>query len=177
MIIVRQLRHHKGIYCRTCGIAVGREAQNATLIAGWWGVISFFWNFVVIARNASRLRWQATLPPAPASPLQWTSEPSVWRRGGIKIAGLVAVLVVAGGGYLIYANNRQAALVDLQVGQCVSFSADETQIVGVVDCGSTHGGKVVALNADGTCPFKSETFGLTKDGVASSVITCIDTTQ
>jgi len=35
----------------------------------------------------------------------------------------------------------------------------------------------VALNADGTCPFNAETFGLTRNGVASSVITCVVTTQ
>ena len=54
--------------CSSCSIALGRSAQNRTLLTGWWGVISILRNIGVVFNNAQAL--QAALK----MPQPWRSE-------------------------------------------------------------------------------------------------------
>lgn len=42
--------------CRPCGRALIRSYTSKTLWQGWWGAISFFFNFFVLAANANAAR-------------------------------------------------------------------------------------------------------------------------
>jgi hypothetical protein len=99
-IIFRMMERVEGSFCHDCGLAIGRHMTDTSLKEGWWGYISFFWNFVVIARNLFRLRRVSSLgspswpngagafPPFhPGRPLH--------RRAGMIVA--VVALIVGGG--------------------------------------------------------------------------------
>lgn len=101
-IIFRVMERVEGTFCRSCGQALGRHMTDTTLKQGWWGYISFFWNFVVIARNLFRLQRVRRLAPpswpngAGAFPPLHPGRP-LYRRVGMVMA-LVGLLV--GGGVI-----------------------------------------------------------------------------
>jgi hypothetical protein len=75
--------------------------QNRTLITGWWGVISFFANWMTVGRNAIAARRLQGLPvpsqsPDAASTLGASLDPGkpLVQRAGVWVA--VAVIVVLG---------------------------------------------------------------------------------
>jgi hypothetical protein len=90
----------EGDFCRHCGLSIGRRMTDSTLTQGWWGTISFFFNFVVLARNLAGLRDLGRLPEP-----SWPNGPGTFppyppgrplhRRAGIGVA-LIA-LVIGGG--------------------------------------------------------------------------------
>jgi hypothetical protein len=182
LVILRRLRRRRGVFCRSCGLAIGREMQNTTLITGWWGPISFFWNFTVIARNARRLWRHAQLPVPPPAPHQMSPEPSIWRRSGVRLAaGLVPLALVIG--FFVYRQVAPGGTLP-QSGQCVTLSSNPLDpsnpphITGVVDCPAQHDGKVVAPYANGSCPPNSLPFAELTNGVAQSgSVVCVDPTQ
>lgn len=51
-----RLNTTKGRYCRACGTAAFRDANNRTLLLGWWGVFALFANIVVIVMNLAAYR-------------------------------------------------------------------------------------------------------------------------
>lgn len=67
MIIMWTFLSLHGPFCRDCGIATFRRMTSQTLVAGWWGVISFFVNLGVVCANLASRQTVARLP-APTPP-------------------------------------------------------------------------------------------------------------
>jgi len=106
----------KAVACRSCGRRLVRDFTVRTLAQGWWGLISFFFNWFVLAANAfAWLRLGRLNEPSlsgtdgstvASAPVTWSgmedSEPTEPKRGSRLLrAGavggvLVAVLVVVG---------------------------------------------------------------------------------
>ncbi len=61
MVVFGIVRDHSGIYCRTCGLAVGRRAQERSLLLGWRGFISAWTNWLTLRDNGRELRSANTL--------------------------------------------------------------------------------------------------------------------
>jgi hypothetical protein len=57
-----------GFYCRDCGLAVFRQRMSATLLTGWWGIVSLFFNFRAIVENLSARSQLMRLGPATREP-------------------------------------------------------------------------------------------------------------
>jgi len=99
-LIYRSMQRVEGDFCRHCGLSIGRRMTDSTLTQGWWGTISFFFNFVVLARNLADLRNLGRLadPSWPNGPGAFPPYPPgrpLHRRAGIGVA-LIA-LVIGGG--------------------------------------------------------------------------------
>jgi hypothetical protein len=100
-LLWRTRRLVEGHFCRDCGISLFRDMQNRTLITGWWGIVSFFANWMTIGRNAIAARRLRGLPvpsrsPDTASALGASLDPGtpLVQRAGVWVA--VAVIVVLG---------------------------------------------------------------------------------
>jgi hypothetical protein len=96
-LVYRTLQRVEGYFCRYCGQAIGRRMTDSTLMQGWWGTISFFWNFVVLERNSASLRTVSRLAPpgwphGPGANLPYHPGQPLYRRAGIAVAAL-AVLI------------------------------------------------------------------------------------
>lgn len=103
-LVSRVRRWMDGPFCRTCGTAVFRELTNRTLITGWWGVISFFVNFVTIIENFDAYRVIQRLPPPRPDPsvASLLAEPldvgkPLVRRAGVWIAAAFFVTMAIAG--------------------------------------------------------------------------------
>ena len=91
-----------GPFCHLCGTATFRDRMNRTLLTGWWGVISFFANFIFVGANLSAFRAVSRLGSAHPTSLSDGRQPlatgaSLWHRAGIWVS-LAALLIVV---YLI----------------------------------------------------------------------------
>jgi len=178
----RTRRWTEGHLCRSCGLATFRHMTNRTLYTGWWGVISFFTNWLTIARNigaAARLRrlpepsgrdanvlTPATHPIDPGRPLP--------RRFGPYFAAMVLALFV--GAALSssqepgdVATSRSAAASaaggatgttsDLTAlnGRCVAIRGG--RITDVVACNGNEDGRVVAVPLlASNCPLRANVY-------------------
>jgi hypothetical protein len=103
-IVTRVVRTLEASLCRDCGEAMYRAAQNETLIKGWWGVISFFANFVYIFSNwfhSRNLAYLGRPTPTPKVLLTPVSAPMPVGPPLIKRLGLW----VAAGPYLWLGNS------------------------------------------------------------------------
>jgi hypothetical protein len=83
-----------GNYCRSCAQAKGRELQSATLVLGWWGMISMFVNCGVVFSNAMAL-WEASRMEEPEgeNPRRMKRGlPVVFRPGTIVFYVITAVI-------------------------------------------------------------------------------------
>lgn len=84
----------RGLFCRTCGIAVHREMTTKTLWQGWYGIGSFVFTPATLLLNlASRARFGRMTPPVnglrpPLDP----GKPVVRRVGALGV--LVPFLIV-----------------------------------------------------------------------------------
>lgn len=163
--------------CRDCGWALGRQVQNRTLLAGWWGMLSFFRNLSYVASNAGELRrlrsmetptkFEATNTPLaaplpPGRPL--VARSGVWLTFGAITAGVVLMVTAS--------VNRQGsegpgAASDWRIGNCVAWN-DES--IRPVSCGDGAMG-VIAARAPGesACPADTESY-VPDDGF----VWCID---
>ena len=175
MLFMRRTRGRAAELCRDCGLAEFREMQNATLILGWWGVISFFTNFWFVFGNwgaALKLRKLGTptrtelidvpflRPLPPGRPL--------YARSGVWVAAAITVV----GSYLLAtaASSSSASGPSWEVGSCVRG----TTKVHPVSCSDSHDGKIVATStAASGCPGNAD--GYADDGAGTTY--CIDTSQ
>jgi hypothetical protein len=60
------MRFHKtiqGALCKSCASSTGWKYFLVSFFFGWWGVISFFFNFVCLATNVSNLLKLRNYPP------------------------------------------------------------------------------------------------------------------
>jgi len=66
MIILQKFVRAKPTLCRVHGEQVVKAFLKKTLVEGWWGIISFFVNFFVIAADLAELsRLRKLAPPTP----------------------------------------------------------------------------------------------------------------
>ncbi|MDI6098828.1 hypothetical protein QLQ12_09475 [Actinoplanes sp. NEAU-A12] len=62
ILIGFHVRTRSGGFCRDCGLAVFREQQKFTLVAGWWGIPAPA-GLIALLMNASQLARINRLPP------------------------------------------------------------------------------------------------------------------
>ena len=68
LVVVRFPKRFRGYLCRDCTAQLFWRYTLITVLFGWWGVVSFFVTFAVLARNVSTfLRTRALPPPPPRS--------------------------------------------------------------------------------------------------------------
>jgi hypothetical protein len=101
-VIFRTRRSVSGPFCRDCGLATFRILTNRTLIFGWWGVISFFTNWLTIARNMQSCKTiiglgAPTRKPDVIGRISGPLDPGkpLHRRFGIYFAGLLVLGTLA----------------------------------------------------------------------------------
>jgi hypothetical protein len=56
MVIVQKFYKANGLLCRDHGRALSNEYLHKTLVEGWWGVTSFFFNFFAVYTDVVALR-------------------------------------------------------------------------------------------------------------------------
>jgi predicted Zn-dependent peptidase len=103
MLLLYRIGTLRRTLCRECGIALFRQVSGTSMVAGWWGVIAYFANLVVLALNArQRLRLAGLDAPRgepAAAPLPMG--PSLWARTEIVVPMLVVGLPAALVGWLL----------------------------------------------------------------------------
>lgn len=68
LVIIRRSFKVGSPLCRTHGMATSKEYLGKTLLFGWWGLISFFYNFFAVGSDISAyfaFRRLSTPKPAP----------------------------------------------------------------------------------------------------------------
>ena len=170
--------------CKSCGTEMFRQFQNATLVSGWWGIISFFTNFYYVVANFMAYRVLRTLPepvrptgpiyaprPEPGSP----GRPLV-ARAGVWIAIVALGLAVSYAGVFThpkhYALNGHSH--NFVVGACVANSGNN--IYGEVSCTSKHFAKIVAITTSNSlCPVTMDYYFVeTIHDPRPGAVVCID---
>lgn len=64
MILMRTWHTTDGPFCRDHGVANAKRYLLLTLLLGWWGIRSFFINFMAIATDVNALKKAQGLPAA-----------------------------------------------------------------------------------------------------------------
>ncbi|MEV4424098.1 LppU/SCO3897 family protein [Streptomyces sp. R-07] len=133
----------RGVFCRTCGLAVYRQMTSDTLVTGWWGLFSLFVTPFVVLGNVSGARAAFRRLPEPYGAVRPPLNPGrrVLRRAPAMLvltplallAAAIPTLVLIG----LLAGPDGDARVGLSVGDCVDNTADwPDQELLKVDCGS-----------------------------------------
>jgi hypothetical protein len=103
MLIVQQFFTMRVNACRSCGRSLIRRFTLQTLWQGWWGLISFFYNWFVLAANALAWRRVSSLPnpsvsgdlvsdvPTGFSDIEHGPEPPSKGRSRLKTAGIALI--------------------------------------------------------------------------------------
>ena len=177
-ILTRTKRRIDGPFCRDCGVATFRYMTNRTLLVGWWGIISFFANWLTIVRNVGawwRFRSLATPQPTPSvvgiTPRPLPTGRSLWRRSGVYLAlGLLVVVIsiaVSGGNDNPSNSNQPAAL----VGACLRLGSDGS-MKSVVSCSRPHDAQVIESVTDATdCPYWTTDYYQSR---VNGTVLCVD---
>lgn len=157
MILARREWTYEAPLCRDHGTAIARNWLVATALMGWWGIVSFFVNWLSIAKDVRA--WLAARRLAPAgsvivpSGFGWTApveNPHVPRFQLVGFAGLIVALVAFGAWSATYGARSVG---DLQVGSC--FNDDPTAVdvleeVTSRPCNEAHDSEVFAILAFST---------------------------
>jgi hypothetical protein len=101
LLFWRRVKTFAGTVCRDCGTAMYRTVQNRTLWTGWWGIISFFDNFVFIFSNLGAyrsIRRLASPSPTPKSHITPLQRPaargrSLFGKSGVWFAAVAVVAI------------------------------------------------------------------------------------
>ncbi len=147
MIVVMQFLKERGVYCRTCGLALFRTMTSRTIAQGWWGYGSFLITpFVLLYNLVGRLKLRKLGEPVPALDGSSTAPANPGRPVFLRATMLVPIALVA-------FVTTVAVLADPanRIGQCVvSQGADD---VGFVDCSQPNEGVVLSVVDDkDQCP-------------------------
>jgi hypothetical protein len=67
MLLLLKFVKIDAILCREHAIATVQQFQRQTLVQGWWGVTSFFFNIAAVVGNLSALSRAKKMAPASAS--------------------------------------------------------------------------------------------------------------
>lgn len=97
MILMYSIRTERHLLCRDCGIARFRTVSGESMVGGWWGLIAYFANVIVLAENANQRRRLAALPSPygepSAQPLR-ASRP-LWARPATFVAAIALGIPLA----------------------------------------------------------------------------------
>ncbi len=164
MLFLRRTKTMRVVACRDCGVALFRKMQSATLLTGWWGMISFFLNLGTLWSNYKERRTLDELE-APRQPAARTTQtprtaplplgsPSFLRPQALGAVGaLLVVLLLLG----VVGGDRSTANADppVSVGTCGTI--DSGRVRYPVDCGDAKARvQVVAVLPSGSteldCP-------------------------
>jgi hypothetical protein len=166
-----------GRHCRDCGIAKFRDTTNYTLIAGWWGLISFFVNWVfLIANVVSRRKVNALTRPVrvPGSPPPLDAGRALWKRAGIWVP--IGAIVLASVSSMLGDGSETSGFYNIDrpedlLERCVEIVGDE---VGEADCGSANDGRISGVvDSEADCPATSDGSFRLQGGRIGSKIVCV----
>lgn len=200
MLIARQVHRFDGLVCHDCGLALFRSMTSRTLVTGWWGIISFFANWVGLLRNLSawtRLRkLESPRQRADAlilTPLEGPLDPGrpLWLRAGfVSFAVVVAVMIASGVATQEGARTPPSAPASSErdgiqepvaptsardlTGWCLRYGASGQYIEDVVSCGDFHDARVLDVTRSASaCPPSSPAyFEIPEQG--QTWIVCVD---
>jgi hypothetical protein len=91
MIVLYSIRSESQVLCRDCGIARFRQVSAESMLVGWWGLIAYFANLVVLVGNYLQRRRLARLHTPYGEP---TAPPvsggrRLWARPGAVLTAVV----------------------------------------------------------------------------------------
>ncbi|MFF8601543.1 hypothetical protein ACF065_19805 [Streptomyces sp. NPDC015232] len=143
MVVIMRTLTRRGVFCRTCGLAIYRQMTSETLVTGWWGLFSFFVTPFVVLGNAFGARAALNRLPEPQGALRPPLDPGrrVLRRAPAMLvltpvallAAAIPVLFLVG----LFAGDGKGERTGLSVGDCVrNEAAWPDQQLEKVDCGS-----------------------------------------
>ena len=97
MIFLRREWTYKAPLCRDHGTAIARNWLVATLLMGWWGIISFFVNWLAVIQDVNAWRQARALAPAgsvivPGS-FGWTAPVENPHVPRVQLVGFGALIV------------------------------------------------------------------------------------
>lgn len=180
-LLWRTTRQLDGPMCRHCGIAIFRMFTSRTLLTGWWGVISFFTNFLTIMRNiVGRRRIGQLQPPArtpgvvglASNPLD--PGPSVFQRPGTYVGPLLLAIAISIAVPTYTSTPRIAPLDEptVDVGaDCVTMEND--LLMGFVSCDKPNDGRVVGVRIhEAQCPLHTDLYFGSE---SQAKVVCVDT--
>lgn len=164
----------EAILCRDCGTALVHNAQNRTMLSGWWGPIPLLLNLWAITANALVARRLARLglPDRPASAFVMRSRAPLRRRPGPWV--MVAVLALLGVGTTIALDQRDSGVspqAQALVGACLS--AEDAGAMRTVACASPHTGRITAVLHDRAACAGQQVGELPFRDRGSSIYACI----
>ena len=177
MVVIRRSYTLTGPFCRDCGTAAFRNLTNATLITGWWGLISFFVNFGYVIGNFGDYGWirklsapsmRAGVPSQPA----WAPGRPLLARGGPWVSiGLLAFAVLA----VVLQPRDSGTPTSSLKGQCVNLYNTGDALYRRVLCTDTHDGKVVAVvSQSSACPPQGDYYLEFKKQFGRRTVACVD---
>lgn len=181
VVIGRETTTDPGPFCRSCGLSEFRDMTAATLVRGWWGVLSVFITPFVLAGNVLawlRIRKLAEpVPGSPRSPLR-VGKP-VHRRPAIAMAAVPLVVI----GLVLYfaAGDGDTDMRKTKAGDCVvNTGTDDEPTMRQVDCAKDKPGAYVVLTRiDGTisdtgCPAETTaSFAFDPRGEDDDYVVCL----
>lgn len=171
MILLMRFSSNSGPFCRDCGLYVFRKATAYTLLAGWWGWLSFVITPITVIVNLVRRRSVAALAaPRNPAPGRQPANPGKPLYQRFAIAGLLVPVLVVG---VIVAAALSPSGDDTAVGTCIRTSADGSQ-ASVVDCSAQHDGVVTRVaDSSADCPSSSIAVLRHDDGSDDTRVLCI----
>jgi hypothetical protein len=164
MLFLRRTKTMRVVACRDCGVALFRQMQAATLLTGWWGMISFFLNFGTLWSNYRERRSLDELG-APRPPATGTAQtprtaplpagrPTFLRPQALGVVGAAIVVLFLFGAF---GRDSSSANADppVAVGTCGTVSGGQVRYP--LDCGDSDAQvRVVAILPSGStvldCP-------------------------
>jgi hypothetical protein len=170
MILAFRTQTVTGRFCRQCGESVFRDRMNRTLLTGWWGIVSFFFNWYVVLSNLSARTKIRNLGHPQGEPTAPPLDPGkgLPRRLGMYV-GLAVILVLI----TILGNATQDSPASSFAGKCVRFDTGGEKVLAVDSCDDSHDAKVVAVVKSRTeCP--EGTDGDIRLKVEDDKILCVD---
>jgi hypothetical protein len=176
MVFAWRMKSYKGPWCRECGEAIFRKAMDHTLMAGWFGLISFFANLFFVAQNvAGRAKVMRLKPPVESSRPSLPAGVPLYRRAGIYVAALVLVVVSVYGVWRTHP--AKVATRDL-AGRCVNFetNTDGHRVISrhIPKCSGDHDGKVLqVVTVPNECPAATSTYFVSQQ---SRSVICVEET-
>lgn len=169
MLVVRRSWDFSAPLCREHASQLARNWLLATLLMGWWGIISFFMNFGAVATDLNALRAARRLPPARpiavpvGSGIAGSVSVALPQVSSTRLALVVAGIVVVIAAGAINATFGPKSASDLAVGDCFDEPGTAGDIAEVPHhpCSMAHTAEVFATvtysgGQSGTYPTDAE---------------------
>ncbi|MFF0741124.1 hypothetical protein ACFYVL_12065 [Streptomyces sp. NPDC004111] len=143
MVVIMRTVTRRGVYCRTCGLAVYRQLTSSTLVTGWWGLLSLFVTPFVVLLNVLGARAALLRLPEPHGAVRPPLDPGrrvLHRAPAMLILTPFALVALAIPTLMVVGLlAKDDGPVTLSVGDCVRNEAKwPEQQLEKVDCGSAQ---------------------------------------